>query len=539
MYPEIIDNVLLQELSQAEVSTPAPKAMLDVREQALIATFGQGVLNVEAGGTGFTWQPSWEDQGWVRMLNTDNATNLLSDTVRPSAAVQAAVRAYVENVQQHANLNPHTTGTSRYSFTDLLAEVVYEDALSCQLHNGRTAMVTVSSEMPIQKLSDPRRLFDEKHPSTDFWGCIINWFCSWEQHHGMYVDSYIQVLASQHHIPFVDLYPWPSKDPSNFDQAATFARQYLQAVNPLIITTHSEHVTALALGNWNHSFGLKYTSKFTDLVGIPELRTYGPSKDRDCAIILPSVHPGLLAHSGIAKDAAGRLDLLSTAIGWFATAEALKRSLATDNKLVQCKQIMAAIKHHTGPDTNFGKQLIKVKALYRRQRDAVTSVKATAEEKKANREAQEARDRVRKIIRQLNRDKRQEFAREAMEAGEEQGEGIQRNFTVYHDEQGIRIESRFRSWFRAKDEAKMIALIGMANGQPRSEDRRQQAHAVWELSVAAIQSSTLAGDTESDFVEWALRRDTGHLYYFEATSTYGNGLPARHSPCTFLHSMMY
>lgn len=244
LYPDIVQSAKVQEFCKATFEFNATrKTHMSLREQMIIAIFGDSVLNTEAGGSDNPWTPGTDDREIFRSLMTNVKAALPANTTVCDASHRANVLQYAGDCQKYANSNAFTTGAEKYTFTNALKEVTREQGLFRTMKNGFGILSTISSDRPIQMTRNPRNFWIEKSRATNFSASTINYFGAWENPFGEMVDTYAEELTKLHHLPFVDLYPWTKKSSTDFSNACRLLRNYLQIANPIAVMTQSHHVS--------------------------------------------------------------------------------------------------------------------------------------------------------------------------------------------------------------------------------------------------------------------------------------------------------
>jgi hypothetical protein len=102
--------------------------------------------------------------------------------------------------------------------------------------------------------------------------------------------------------------------------------------------------------------------------GIPRL-CYFDGKDSEihdpetAVVLVPSLHPGYISRSGVMKEKATRVFVLTSAVAWCAMSAALEISLQATpgNREEYAKKIIAKVDAATGPDTQFGMAIEKAR----------------------------------------------------------------------------------------------------------------------------------------------------------------------------------
>jgi hypothetical protein len=223
----------------ATLTVDISSAKVDLREQVLIALFGDGALNSEAGGKR-TMVFSQEDYDAFSLLNTDTVS-LLELSQKCSEEMVSAIQKYASDAQKYANTNPATTGTDKRKITDTVMSALV-DQVTPSVINGSAIMVTLASDIGDHSKGENIRFFSQKGRSSEIVTACYNQFACWENRSRLFDDFKTQNLAKAHHLPLVDVFPWFKKDSKDFNTACQLLRQYLTATTPLVVLTYGTHV---------------------------------------------------------------------------------------------------------------------------------------------------------------------------------------------------------------------------------------------------------------------------------------------------------
>ena len=137
----------------AGTNVPLAGDYTDVREQALIALFGDGVLNIEAGGKD-TIVMTDHDQSVFLSLGTATADLIQSSIWTSSNNLKNKIHRYASDIQEYVQENPSTRGGGKYVFTAQVFDFIREQAFPRTLPNGIHVFLTVASD--IGELHDNR-----------------------------------------------------------------------------------------------------------------------------------------------------------------------------------------------------------------------------------------------------------------------------------------------------------------------------------------------------------------------------------------------
>ncbi|KAK4889471.1 hypothetical protein LTR27_011732 [Elasticomyces elasticus] len=524
LYPEVLENVIIQEFTSATIDFAASSSLRDERERVLIALFGDGTLNAVKGGVDLAWEPSSEDLDVIRSVKSTTSILFPGNTGNCSQAMRNDLKSRADEIQQYANEHPATTGTHKYPITDEMRDVVYYEGIPAVMPNGYTAMVTISSDKPVQWAADPKPYFEETAMTASLSQTVFN-YLAWVESSQRSVDAqYAKKTSQLHCLPFMDLFPWCGKDMADLPTASALMRDYLRTINSVIVTTHSKMVTSVALSGFAHDAGLSAKTEFVTVVGRPTMSSYHEPGQRpkanDWVVVIPSYHSGFLAHGGIAGEKAGKVFFFTQFVVWVATGEALKLADSDMTKEEICKQVISTVEALTGPETPFGRLFEKHKALFISSWNDVQMKATQGEKRELAKEARAARVERRSQIPQLrnmlNPSKR-ETASETVSSDTPVSDP--KKLIIYSGAKHVRVQSRFRSWHKAKRELNVVLLSGFAHGEPGSQERLAQATAIHEKGIAALQETSVAA-SKQEFLDWAQTVPKHTSYYFEASSTH-------------------
>jgi hypothetical protein len=239
LYPEIVKKAGIYELPKAEARLGLQQSLLDAREQALIALMGIATsLNTQHGGKFVTFTPDPQMKMEFERMKTKTIQRLRLDTIDYTDAANAQISLYVDAIQAYANDNPHSTGTTQFSFTAELRECYYNQAVPRVLRStGFSPMAFIGMNPTIASFRTSIPFFNAAGYSTRLVAIIINFFESVEAGRNTVTESITSQLHSERHLPFINLFPWCKMSRQDLPQALGFVRQYLQAARPYIVLT--------------------------------------------------------------------------------------------------------------------------------------------------------------------------------------------------------------------------------------------------------------------------------------------------------------
>lgn len=250
---------------------------------------------------------------------------LLESTTSCSAETTAAIGDWARHVQDYANDNLFTTGTSRNSFTDANRAALIKQSTPQVI--GSTSFIpllTIGHDLTIKSFSQAQTLYESDAYARQLFLDTVDLVARLEQS-SLLPESVIDVgvrLAENHYLPFTDLCNWCEKSPEDLDEALTLLRRYLQVTNPRVMFTWGEHVTSTAFGKFEHDLGLR-SGTLLQSVATPRVTSYGPQSDA-CVIVIPSYHPSPVSYGRIDTDAFLELFQRSLYVAWLATSFACR-----------------------------------------------------------------------------------------------------------------------------------------------------------------------------------------------------------------------
>ncbi|KAH7379386.1 hypothetical protein DE146DRAFT_626241 [Phaeosphaeria sp. MPI-PUGE-AT-0046c] len=343
---EVLKGAKVHTLSDAfqQVSTQTA----DLREQIIIALFGDGTLNSQAGG---------KDIITLYREDRDNFDHLQTQTTQLLITVGSG------------------------QFTDQTEAMILRQATPSVLANGSAVMVTLASDLGEDHEDAEDTFWEAGGRSVDAVSRIYNFFSSWEGPTALEsVDANAtKNLAANGHLPLVDLFPWFTKVEKDYLKASELLRRYMNKTKPMIVLGYGERqifaaqesfrdFTLSDFGSWK-KMCLNYGR--TVPIGQPYLchfdgKSAGKHDPETAVILVPSLHPGFLSKAGIVKEKATRLFVMTSAIAWctMSTALTIARAGIPAGREEYAKMILADVETKIGPDTGFGKALATARQEY-------------------------------------------------------------------------------------------------------------------------------------------------------------------------------
>ncbi|KAJ9602454.1 hypothetical protein H2200_012996 [Cladophialophora chaetospira] len=493
LYPEILAGISIFEVVRGRVTFKASHELVSLREQSLIALMGHpSLLNVQTGGVYVELSVALEDADAYDKLQMRTVDRLRSGTRALSPEALRALGDYADSVQEYANTNPHSTGTSVFTFTDHYRDVIYEQAIPVIMQKqGYTPLVTIGHDPTLDTFRSASSFYESDNLTRRNWEKLINLFASLETASGTINSKEAYLLHQDKMLPFVDMFQWPLKSRTDYPTAITLLRQYIQIVNPILAVTWGEEVTSTALGRFQHDFGMRQ-GDFAGLVGSALIVNYsepdGKIDDNACLVVIPCYHPNSVSYGAASPEAFMEVFGKTMAVAWQACCLAFDLP-QSPSKLQSCRQLVEMLTDKVGPSTDFGVSFQESKkrfaSFYRHQEKAVTGNDAW--------QLKGARP---------NRAKGQD-PNDAAEAG------VQLNFAPT-------VETHHDIWATARTELQMVIRCEWAKGPVFSANRRTQALKLFQAAIRPLMTTRSSSD-EIKFLQWASAVDRGDLYYFAAT----------------------
>jgi hypothetical protein len=110
-------------------------------------------------------------------------------------------------------------------------------------------MVTVGSDLGEQHDDLEDTFWNAGGRSVESVARVYNFFASWEGPTALETVNHQSTknLAASGYLPFVDLFPWFTKDDKDCLAASRLLRQYMNTVKPMIVLTYGERVSPLSV----------------------------------------------------------------------------------------------------------------------------------------------------------------------------------------------------------------------------------------------------------------------------------------------------
>lgn len=464
--PEIIDAVEVYEFVDATIYNYSAFdiGLADKREQSLIAMFDRtSVINVQAGGKSRIYHASQDDETQFAAFNTSLSKNFGAKCTPCSDEVLVQIRRYIYEAQQYARNNPTSTGYDKYPITDVVRDMLYDQAVPAMI-NGHALMVSIGSDIPPDAVLDVLSFYGGRVAAGNICNTVWDQLASWEFSEYTKVKGLTMHLVKEGRLPFVDLYNWTNKSPSDFTAAAGGMRSYLQGTKPLTILSYGHQVTSAVAGSFHNPDGMK-KSKFGEAVGKLTMSKYdedvADDDDENCCISIPCYHPGTIAHNAPTSETYLKIIGKVLTLVWLTMDVSIRLSgNGKHTKRQLCKKIINQVNLLAGEDSDFGQSLESLKAELKE--GLATSYKAMGQKTKHARVTFTTRY-------------------QALQAG--RVAAAQPGFSIEYDEDLPLITSRNR-WQKARDElyAVLACEISLPHAQRTTQIRRIEGmhHAMLE-----------------------------------------------------------
>jgi hypothetical protein len=236
-------------LSSAQVHTvssalvQASTETSDLREQVLIALFGDGALNTQAGGKDVVTLFK-EDRDNFDRLKTNTLRLLETETRVCTKAELETLREYSRSVRKYVDKNPSTTGSGYFS-DRTEAMILHQATPSVLISNGAAVMITIGSDLGEEHESAEDTFWYAGGRSADAVTRIYNFFSSWEGPTALEAvdQNAAKTLANNGHLPLVDFFPWFVKHDKDYLKASDLLRRYMNTAKPMIALAYGERVS--------------------------------------------------------------------------------------------------------------------------------------------------------------------------------------------------------------------------------------------------------------------------------------------------------
>ncbi|KAF3034096.1 hypothetical protein E8E11_001926 [Didymella keratinophila] len=304
--PQVLGNATVHSVVglTSPLLSKLPDKYADLAEMALIALFGSGTLNLEAGGKDTMVLTEVDHSTFLALGPTNLASQLEVELEDAPEKVQNRVRKYIKKVREYVDQNDSTTGD--HEFNESTEMTLLKQAMPATLRSreGIAALVTVASD------------FGELESNR-----LMPFYTDLTGHDTKFDSKFTRKLADLHRLPFVDLFAWFTKDPRDYSAAWELLHQYLSNVKPLIVLALGEMQTfamttplaGFSKGTFDSSRRGRHSVE--ENLGVPILASFDGSPNitaKNAILIVPSFHTGYLKKlMGTRKKLAQRLQDLT------------------------------------------------------------------------------------------------------------------------------------------------------------------------------------------------------------------------------------
>ncbi|KAF1843744.1 uncharacterized protein K460DRAFT_408067 [Cucurbitaria berberidis CBS 394.84] len=215
----VLTEALVQVVVDASTELHLPVAQLNLREQVLIAIFGDGVLNLQSGGKDFM---GFNDEDQVAFVSIQSDTiRLLQQHARPcSQAMKDGISQYASEVRKYVEANPSTRGDEKRPFTEKVENMIQRQVTPSVLASASAIMVTLGSDIGEKHEDEEDTFFEAGGRAAEAATACYNYFSTWERGLGLPLDvNSTKQLVQHNNLPFVDMFPWFTKNEKDYSAA--------------------------------------------------------------------------------------------------------------------------------------------------------------------------------------------------------------------------------------------------------------------------------------------------------------------------------
>ncbi|KAJ4316457.1 hypothetical protein N0V94_005448 [Neodidymelliopsis sp. IMI 364377] len=429
----VVQEARIFEFRDARAFKGTSQDLQDMFEQALIAVFGDGVLNTDAGGkNGFITLIN-NDKVTFDMLRTNTAAKL--DKLAPcSEASIQKLKAYAREVAKYVNNNPTTREgyRSKHTFSAATEQMLVDQGAFQQLPDGSAAMVFFGSDLGDNHEEDEKQFFEAGGRTADVVSVLLNFFGYWEKLPDAFDEGFTKRLAQENQLPFFDYFPWYVKHKNDYGAANKYSSKYLKTSNPYVVVSFGLMPTFAATNNFKPFKSNDFTNYnasisncrsgsadfwLNNVLGQPHLAHLNNNDDTAGAagtefVVIPCYHPGMLGYAGHMKELSQRLIAMVLSLAWAAMGKVVDLHqnepipYAPNYRLNICKQLLTHLKGKLYVTHPFGQAFAraksewaaasKVESDFRQSRKALASVLARPQkgflEQKVGRDRKDKRD---------------------------------------------------------------------------------------------------------------------------------------------------
>lgn len=281
----------------------------DIREQALIALFGQSVLlNRQAGGVSVSYQPEERDINHFEKLNTHLFDKFLRAEeygyAKPDVNTIQRVAKWMHEVCKLGEDHPKELGTDKQPVTPQLRQAWTEQAVPCTFH-GRVLALIIGDFCPKWAMINPATYWKQENRSVRYLKTTFARLAAQEDGKESNDTDNFNTITEKHILPWIN-FQYTLKRKDYREDSAELMRRYLAAIEPLVVMSFERQTSGALRTDF---VGIWSKHDFHPDVGVPEIHYYThrgnvgransnvkvaefPVKDEECYIQLPSIHPG-------------------------------------------------------------------------------------------------------------------------------------------------------------------------------------------------------------------------------------------------------
>jgi hypothetical protein len=247
MCSDVLSSATVHVVAKASTKLQLDPEILDLREQTLIALFGDGVLNTEVGGKDIVVL-SEEDHTLFLLLGTDT-TNLLKSTQSCPTPIRSKLMAYARAVRSYVDAHPTTVaGKAKRTFSQKTERMIYDQGTFSILSDGSAVMVSLGSDIGDTHEEDDSTFFEAGGRAADVVTAVYNHFGYWEAGvlNRPFDVNFTKTLAKAKLLPFVDVFAWFVKHKDDYEAAAEYTALYMKAAKPFVVLSYGSLVSHCA-----------------------------------------------------------------------------------------------------------------------------------------------------------------------------------------------------------------------------------------------------------------------------------------------------
>lgn len=151
------------------------------------------------------------------------------------------ISKYASDICKYVEANPSTRGVKKRMFTDKIEAMVQKQSIPSVLASGSAVMVTLGSDIGELHADEEKSFFEADGRAANACVACYNRFATWERSLNIPVDfSATKRLVQGNHLPFVDTFPWFTRDGKDYPAARKLLGEYLMQTKPIIVLTYGD-----------------------------------------------------------------------------------------------------------------------------------------------------------------------------------------------------------------------------------------------------------------------------------------------------------